>query len=55
MRVLMAVAFGTSFVIMFLGVLLMMHIDLFTGILVFGIGGIYFYKYLPTTENLNQK
>jgi hypothetical protein len=55
MRVLMAVAFGTSFVIMFLGVLLMIHIDLFTGILIFGVGCIYFYKYLPTTENLNQK
>lgn len=46
-RILLAVAFAMSFVLMFLGVIIMLHLDLFTGFLVSTVGCIYFFKYLP--------
>ena len=50
-RVLMAFAFATSFVLMFLGVILFLHLDKMLGIMLFVIGGIYFFKYLPSNKN----
>jgi hypothetical protein len=52
-KILMAVAFATSFMIMFLGVLLMIHLDLLTGFLVSSVGCVYFFKYLPSTKSNN--
>lgn len=46
-RILFAVAFAMSFMLMFLGVIIMLHLDLFTGFLVSTVGCIYFFKYLP--------
>jgi hypothetical protein len=46
-RILLAVAFAMSFMLMFLGVIIMLHLDLFTGFLVSTVGCIYFFKYLP--------
>ncbi len=46
-RILLAIAFAMSFVLMFLGVIIMLHLDLFTGFLVSTVGCIYFFKYLP--------
>ena len=48
MKYLLALAFATSFIIIFLGVIIALHLDLFTGFLVFGIGIAYFIKYLPS-------
>ena len=50
-RILLALAFATSFLIIFLGVIIALHLDLFTGFLVFGIGIAYFIKYLPSFNN----
>jgi len=50
-RILLALAFATSFLIIFLGVIIALHLDLFTGLLIFGIGLIYFIKYLPSFNN----
>jgi hypothetical protein len=47
-RILLAIAFAVSFMLIFLGVIIALHLDLFTGFLVFGIGLIYFIKYLPS-------
>lgn len=52
-KILIAIAFATSFMIMFLGVLIMIHLDLLTGFLVSSVGCIYFFKYLPSTESNN--
>ena len=49
-RILMAIAFATSFGLMFLGLIILIHLDLFTGLLIFAIGGIYFFKYLPSNN-----
>jgi len=46
-RILLAIAFAVSFMLMFLGVIIMLHLDLFTGFLVSIVGCIYFFKYLP--------
>mgnify|MGYP000969814162 FL=1 len=46
-RILLAIAFAMSFMLMFLGVIIMLHLDLFTGFLVSTVGCIYFFKYLP--------
>ena len=55
MKYLLALAFATSFIIIFLGVIIALHLDLFTGFLVFGIGLIYFIKYLPSYNNKIQE
>ncbi len=47
MKILIAIAFAVSFMLMFLGVIIMLHLDLFTGFLVSTVGCIYFFKYLP--------
>ena len=44
MKYLLALAFATSFLIIFLGVIIALHLDLFTGLLIFGIGIAYFIK-----------
>ena len=49
-RILMAVAFATSFAFMFLGVILFIHLDKMLGVMRFVIGGIYFFKYLPSNN-----
>ena len=49
-RILMAVAFATSFAFMFLGVILFIHLDKILGVMLFVIGGIYFFKYLPSNN-----
>ena len=41
-RILLAIAFAMSFMLMFLGVIIMLHLDLFTGFLVSTVGCIYF-------------
>ena len=49
-RILMAIAFATSFAFMFLGVILFIHLDKMLGVMLFVIGGIYFFKYLPSNN-----
>ena len=49
-RILMAVAFATSFAFMFLGVILFLHLDKMLGVMLFVIGAIYFFKYLPSNN-----
>ena len=46
----MAVAFATSFAFMFLDVILFIHLDKMLGVMLFAIGGIYFFKYLPSNN-----
>lgn len=46
-KILMGLAFGCSFMFMFLGVILFIHLDKTLGVMLFIIGGIYFFKYLP--------
>jgi hypothetical protein len=46
----MAIAFSLSFMFMFLGVILFIHIDKMLGVMLFVIGGIYFFKYLPSND-----
>ena len=50
-KILMGVAFGCSFAFMFLGVILFIHLDKTLGVMLFIIGGIYFFKYLPSNKN----
>jgi hypothetical protein len=49
-KILMAIAFSLSFMFMFLGVILFIHIDKMLGVMLFIIGGIYFFKYLPSND-----
>ena len=49
-KILMALAFATSFAFMFLGVILFIHLDKMLGVMLFIIGGIYFFKYLPSNN-----
>ena len=49
-RKLMALAFSCSFAFMFLGVILFIHLDKMLGVMLFVIGGIYFFKYLPSNN-----
>jgi len=49
-RILMALAFATSFAFVFLGVILFIHLDKLLGVMLFVIGGIYFFKYLPSNN-----
>jgi len=50
-RILMALAFGCSFMFMFLGVILFIHLNKMLGVMLFIIGGIYFFKYLPSNKS----
>ena len=49
-KILMALAFATSFAFMFLGVILFIHLDKMLGVMLFIIGAIYFFKYLPSNN-----
>ena len=49
-KILMALAFGCSFMFMFLGVILFIHLDKILGVMLFVIGGYYFFKYLPSNN-----
>ena len=49
-KILMALAFGCSFMFMILGVILFIHLDKMIGVMLFVIGGIYFFKYLPNNN-----
>ena len=49
-KILMGLAFGCSFMFMFLGVILFIHLDKTVGVMLFIIGGIYFFKYLPNNN-----
>jgi len=46
-RILFAIALAVSFMLMFLGIIIMLHLDIWTGFLVSTVGCIYFFKYLP--------
>jgi hypothetical protein len=49
-KILMALAFGCSFMFIFLGVILFIHLDKTLGVMLFVIGIIYFFKYLPSNN-----
>ena len=49
-RILKGLAFGCSFAFMFLGVILFIHLDKMLGVMLFVIGAIYFFKYLPSNN-----
>ena len=49
-KILMAIAFSLSFMFMFLGVILFIHLNKMLGVMLFVIGGIYFFKYLPSND-----
>ena len=49
-RILKGLAFGCSFAFMFLSVILFIHLDKMLGVMLFIIGGIYFFKYLPSNN-----
>ena len=49
-KFIIAIAFSCSFMFMFLGVILFIHLDKMIGIMLFIVGGIYFFKYLPNNN-----
>ena len=49
-KFIIAIAFSCSFMFMFLGVILFIHLDKIIGVMLFVIGGIYFFKYLPSNN-----
>ena len=49
-KFIIAIAFSCSFMFMFLGVILFIHLDKILGVMLFVIGGIYFFKYLPSNN-----
>ena len=49
-KFIIAIAFSCSFMFMFLGVILFIHLDRILGVMLFVIGGIYFFKYLPSNN-----
>ena len=49
-KFIIAIAFSCSFMFMFLGVILFIHLDKILGVMLFIIGGIYFFKYLPSNN-----
>ena len=49
-KILMTIAFSLSFAFMFLGVILFIHLNKILGVMLFVIGGIYFFKYLPSND-----
>lgn len=46
-RILLAIAFAMSFMLMMLGIITAIYIDGITGFLIGLVGGIYFFRYLP--------
>ena len=49
-KFIIAIAFSCSFMFIFLGVILFIHLDKILGVMLFVIGGIYFFKYLPSNN-----
>ena len=49
-KTIIAIAFSCSFMFMFLGVILFIHLDKILGVMLFVVGGIYFFKYLPSNN-----
>ena len=49
-KFIIAIAFSCSFMFMFLGVILFIHLDKILGVMLFVIGEIYFFKYLPSNN-----
>ena len=49
-KILIAIAFSLSFAFMFLGVILFIHLNKILGVMLFVIGIIYFFKYLPSND-----
>mgnify|MGYP003154768451 FL=1 len=49
-KFIIAIAFSCSFMFMFLGVILFIHLDKILGVMLFVVGGIYFFKYLPSNN-----
>ena len=49
-KFIIAIAFSCSFMFMFLGVILFIHLDKILGVMLFVIGVIYFFKYLPSNN-----
>ena len=49
-KFIIAIAISCSFMFMFLGVILFIHLDKILGVMLFVIGGIYFFKYLPSNN-----
>jgi len=49
-KFIIAIAFSCSFMFMFLGVILFIHLDKIIGVMLFVVGGIYFFKYLPSNN-----
>ena len=49
-KFIIAIAFSCSFMFMFLGVILFINLDKILGVMLFVIGGIYFFKYLPSNN-----
>tara|TARA_R110000765_G_scaffold151986_1_gene254634 strand:+ start:44 stop:277 length:234 start_codon:yes stop_codon:yes gene_type:complete len=49
-RILMGVAFGCSFVFMILGIIFFIYLNKILGIMLLIIGGLYFFKYLPSNN-----
>lgn len=54
MKILIAIAFAMSFILMFLGVIIMLHLDLLTGFLISTVGCVYFFKYLHNIDTIKQ-
>jgi len=46
----MGVAFGCSFVFMILGIIFFIYLNKILGIMLLIIGGLYFFKYLPSNN-----
>jgi len=49
-KFIIAIAFSCSFMFIFLGVILFIHLDKILGVMLFVIGIIYFFKYLPSNN-----
>jgi len=49
-KFIIAIAISCSFMFMFLGVILFIHLDKILGVMLFVIGIIYFFKYLPSNN-----
>ena len=49
-KFIIAIAFSCSFMFMFLGVILFIHLDKILGVMLFVVGIIYFFKYLPSNN-----
>ena len=49
-KFIIAIAISCSFMFMFLGVILFIHLDKILGVMLFVIGVIYFFKYLPSNN-----